>query len=188
MKDLARHGLPTRLNRFAAALLLCLFGIGLAGGEVLAADNTEYRLKAALIYKLTKFVQWPSMDRAGGAFTMCMVGRHGFGSALDAMRNREVNNLPVTIRDVATQNEIGVCNMAFVTKDGLLNLPGALDTLARQGALTISDERGFASQGGMVELAARGRRLVFRVNRKQAAIAGLRFSAPFLEIAVLVGE
>ena len=172
------------------AVLCLVLGFSGIGGLNAADADAEYRLKAALMYKMTKFVQWPEVetDDSTAGFVLCMLGRDPFGAALDPILQRQVNGKPIVSRMLSGPADAAQCDMAYLSTDGLARYPGALRQLSSEGVLTVSDQRGFASQGGMVELARRGRRLVFRVNRSVAAQAGIHFAAPFLEIAVLVGE
>jgi hypothetical protein len=169
-------------------VLLCL-GIG-ADSLYAAGEDDEYRLKVALLYKLTKFVHWPETEARAQAehFNLCLIGRNPLGSALQAVEGRKAKDKPLAIVELGALSETSACDMAFVSRDGLVRFPGVTDALGAHSVLSISDQRGFAAQGGMVELARKGKRLAFRVNRKNAEEAGIRFSAPFLGIATLVGD
>lgn len=180
---LSRHVAMTAL---AVLLSLLVEKTGLYA----AGDDAEYRIKAALVYKLTKFVHWPEKVMRGKSptFSLCMIGRNPFGSLLDAIETRTVRGKPLVVIEPGVLSDMHKCDMAFVSKDGLIRFPGVLPVLEAHSVLSVSDQRGFASQGGMVELARKGRRLAFKVNRKNASSAGVGFSAPFLDVVTLVEE
>ncbi len=186
-----RWGLPRGACVFVTALLAALLCLGIGTDSLHAASkDDEYRLKVALLYKLTKFVHWPESEARAQSeyFNLCLIGRHPLGTALQAIEGREANDKPLAVVEPGALRETSTCDMAFVSKDGLVRFPGLMDALEAHSVLSISDQRGFAAQGGMVELARKGKRLAFRVNRKNATRAGIRFSAPFLGIATLVGD
>ena len=167
--------------------LLALLPV-LLGGQVLATE--ENRLKVALIYKLTKFVEWPAhVPRAAGErFQVCLIGRGDIMDRFNVIAGREVGGRRVELFSPRTVSQTVSCDLEFITREGLVRFPDLHSELAGHSVLSVSDERGFAVSGGMVELAKRGRKVVFRVNRKVAEGAGIRFSAPFLGVAELVGE
>ncbi|MCU7879030.1 MAG: YfiR family protein [Candidatus Thiodiazotropha sp. (ex Lucinoma borealis)] len=81
-------------------LCILLFLTGISLHLYAATPSSEYKLKAALIYKLTKFIEWPDqqMEQPEHNFGICLLGEDNFGEALDALQERKVKDLPITIR------------------------------------------------------------------------------------------
>ena len=55
-------------------------------------------------------------------------------------------------------------------------------------ALRVSDQPGFAEEGGMVELKRRGARMGLVVNLGALEAAGLKASSKLLQLSEVVGE
>lgn len=178
-----------RFSPIGGGVALLLLLAGLLGGHSVQATE-ENRLKVALIYKLTKFVEWPAdVPRVSGErFQVCLIGRGDIMDRFDAIAGREVAGRAIELFSPRALADAASCDLAFITREGLARIEGLHGVMVEHSVLSVSDERGFAANGGMVELAKRGRKLVFRVNRKVAERAGIRFSAPFLGVADLVGE
>ena len=172
------------LRGFTLALVLLLLGGGLPAAD---GPTPEYRLKAALIYKLARFVAWPRPLAEGRAFDICLLGRDDFGSALDALARRRIDGHPVHIRRFQQSEAVSPdCRILFISSSKRPFLKEILARLADRPLLTVGDMPGFARAGGMIELARGDHRIVFYINNQRAQAAGLRIAAPLLELARVV--
>jgi len=182
-------GRPTRrcprLRRLLWVVLLC------APWWLSAATppSAEYKLKAALIYKLSKFVEWPSLHVTGPGmeFRICLLGRDDFGSALDALSGRRTAGLPIAIRRFSQSESIGNdCHMLFISDSKQPFMRSILRSLAQRPILTVGDSEHFARNGGMIQFTREDKRLGFKINLEQARASHLKIAAPLLELATIV--
>jgi len=174
-----------RWRRYGALLLLV--SSGLLWLQQPRADGTysEYRLKAALVYKLTRFVEWPQLppDRFG----ICVLGRGELGRLLDALEGREVENRRIEVLYLNRSDDIGPqCQMVFIDDAKRAFLQPIIRSLDDRPLLTIGDSPEFAAKGGMIQFINQGKRISFKINQRQAESAGLRIAAPLLELATIV--
>ncbi len=167
-------------------LLAFLLLLPLEPQPVLAVSS-EYKLKAALIYKLTRFVEWPGENRQRTEFGICILGRDDFGSAVDALESRSVQGLPIRIRRLVQSEAVDSrCQILFVSESKRPFLRSILASLEERPILTIGDLDGFAEKGGMIEFVRGRQRIGFRINLRQASRAGLEIAAPLLELSTIV--
>jgi hypothetical protein len=178
---------PCDLKQYSVLLLLVLLP-----WHVFAAPPTEeYKLKAALIYKLSKFVEWPDPAEAGTVhdFGICVLGEDFFGPALEVLETRETGGLPIRIKYVFQSEGIGTeCQVVFVSKSKRAFIRSILKNLGGQPILTLGDTEGFAEQGGMIEFTRGGKHIGFKINLESAERSGLKFAAPLLELATIIGS
>lgn len=149
----------------------------------------EYRVKAALIYKLTRFVQWPDTAFAGAnaPLGICVLGDDPFGSALDALTSRTSGGRPIAVFRLASLEEaIGRCQVLFLADSERVRLSILLTQLARQPILSVSDIAGFARRGGILQMYTATTRIRFVINHHTALWAGLRIAASLLALAEIV--
>lgn len=143
----------------------------------------EYRLKAALIYAIAKFVDWPADVFAAPAAPMhvCVFGVDPFGSILDeTFRGHTVGGHPVDIKRVTDIDP--VCNVLFVSRSERKRMALITDQLRSSAVLTVSEEDGFRSVGGMIELYSDGEKVRFSLNLKAFETARLKPSARLRQI------
>jgi hypothetical protein len=181
-----KHSLTHWYRSLYLLILLAVMPLQAMATGPLAA---EYKLKAALIYKLTRFVEWPVEGRGKprDQFNICILGRDVFDGALDALNGREVNGSPITIQRYTRSNGISEsCQIVFISASKQAFLQPILQSFEQRPILTISDTEQFAEKGGMIQFTRGGKRIGFRINLDQARASGLKIAAPLLELATIV--
>ena len=152
---------------------------------------SEYELKAALIYKISKFVRWPPTGEKSLSMPLrlCVVGRDYFGAAIDVLNGQAVQGQTIeVVRPAAGELAAASCQIVFISRSELKNLTSLLMCTTGKPVLTISDIDGFAARGGTVEFATKDKKLGFRINPETARRAGLEFSAQLLQLATIVSN
>lgn len=174
----------------ASLLAVVLWGSMLALHSHAQGANPEYALKAALIYKLLKFVDWPDQVFADATqpIALCVVGGDPFEGSLHALSSRQVHGRKLDVRIVGHAPEATACQAVFVVAGKPEQVDDHLKELAGRPILTIGDREGFADRGGVVEIAQRGSRLSFVINIDAARRAALRLAAPLLALATVVED
>lgn len=174
-----------RSSRFAQLCLLLLLGPML--GSVARAEDIsrEYRIKAAYLYNLSKFITWPDEETLGKdvPVTLCIYGYNPFETYLDKLRERPVKGRTISIRNISENQSTDGCQLLFVSQHNastpkLLAAPPPYPPI-----LTIGDNQDFLLQGGMVALISINNNVQLDINLTRAKQAGLTFSANLLEVA-----
>jgi hypothetical protein len=156
----------------------------LYGQSIVRAD--EYRVKAAILYNLAKFIEWP--DDVFGAQTdpliVCVLGTDPFGPVLDqTLSGHLVGGRPITAKRVGEVTP--ACHMLFISTSEHKRLPVLVDELRGMSVLTVSDDEDFIAQGGMIGLVTEGERVRFAINSEAADHARLKVSARLLALAIV---
>lgn len=179
-----------RLNRWKWLLaLVCLW---LTGGWAVAAESLagvgEYQVKAAFLYNLIKFTDWPanSFTASEAPIVIGIVGEDPFGQTIDDLvRGETVCARPLVIRRLKADEDLSRCHVLFISKSEKDRGTQILNQVKRRPVLTVSDTPGFAEQGGMVTLLLASKTVKLEINQAVAADAGLRISAKLLKLARL---
>jgi len=170
----------------SAALAVFLLSARLA-----ATPPTEHEVKAAYLYTFLTFVEWPKQGNASatGPFCIAILGADPFGPVLDnTVAAKEVLGRRVTVRRVAEPKAAAGCHVVFVGRQQNVSTAGTLRLLEGTGALTVSDEPGFARRGGMVNFVLDEDSVGFEINPSAAAREGLTLSPRLLQLARIVPE
>tara|TARA_R110001583_G_scaffold195470_1_gene374008 strand:- start:3753 stop:4352 length:600 start_codon:yes stop_codon:yes gene_type:complete len=150
--------------------------------------TAEYKLKAALLYKLTRFVTWPEQEVKTNSFAICVLGENVFGDALEPLRKREVKGHPIQIFYFSQSEDINkACQLIFISDSKKAFIRQIIQRLNSEATLTLSDSSEFAVNGGMIEFVQGERNIGFKINSAKAKQAGLSIAAPLLELAEIVG-
>jgi hypothetical protein len=185
---------PTRLWRAAsgrslqACIALAAICCGCGWLRAQTPKPTEYEVEAAYLSNFGRFVEWPV--RSGppnDVFNICVLGTDPFGPLLDAaLKNEIINGAPMVARRIATPDEAAGCRIVFLSSVKDSQLSATLNTLAADGALTVSDMPNFTRRGGMIQFILDGNRVRFEINLATAQRARLTLSSQLLKLAVAV--
>ncbi|MFA7242313.1 MAG: YfiR family protein [Sulfuricellaceae bacterium] len=149
------------------------------------AVPSEYDLKAAFIFQIAKFVEWP----AGSAPPrLCVLGGNPFGAALEALRGKPSpspeRKMEVTLLDMGA--DIRECSMLFIASPAERHLERIVAISRGAGILTIGDTEGFAKRGAMVNFYLENGKVRFEINLDVARQGGLKISSKLLSLARIV--
>jgi hypothetical protein len=175
-----------RLHLASLAVLLIsgvLFGI--TAGYAQTSGPAEYPVKAAFIYNFAKYVDWPaeSFPSKDSPVTLCIFGRDPFGGGFGAIEGRQVHGRAFRVRRGVALDDVGGCNIAFVSDSEERRYMTVLKALAPLPILTMSDIDGFAEAGGAVGLFVAEDRLQFDANFATLQRANLKASSQALKLA-----
>ncbi|MES3024687.1 MAG: YfiR family protein, partial [Pseudomonadota bacterium] len=151
-----------------------------------APGRTEL-LRAAMIAKVARFVDWPAAPVPPVAFTLCVPLEHPLLAALRAYyRRASIGQLPVLVRALRKGEPLAGCRAAIV-------LPGAPEELAmlraeagREHVLLIGEGDEAAALGVHIGFFPDLGRMRVEVNRKALEASGLKASFRLLEVAKIV--
>jgi hypothetical protein len=157
----------------------------------LTAPLPEYQVKAVLIYKITKFIEWPghTSTHADSALNVCVLGDDPFEENLDLIQGKSVRGRVLVIHKFDhLQSLPSDCHALFISPSEKSRLRPILETLGSLPILTIGDTEGFAKAGSMVNFINKNNTIRFEINLDASRKAGLKISSQLLELAIIVGN
>jgi hypothetical protein len=174
------------LNGWRTWAWVCL--LGFAPGTA-RADSREYQIKAAFLVNFMQFVTWPSNAFVNDDAPFCIgvLGDDPFGPALDqTVQGETVNRHKILVRRGRRIEDCKDCQMVFVSRSEEKNLPEILATLDSGPVLTVSETRGFARNGGIINFYLEGKKVRFEINPAVAQHDNLKISAQLLNLGKIV--
>ncbi|MDZ4251316.1 MAG: YfiR family protein [Sulfuritalea sp.] len=146
------------------------------------ADENE--VKAAVIYNLLLFVQWPPQAAPASGFRFCVLDEGALTMALRRHAGKKVQGQTLDIQRIAaTPEELDRC-AAVMVEAGNAGLLARLGALARTRALlVIADGANAIDRGAMIGLHTDGGRVTFDINYGAMKKSGLAPSSKILKLA-----
>lgn len=166
-------------RRGAAGCLAALLFAAAFGAAPAAANDLEAKVKAAYLYHLTKFVEWPSLPPA--EIRICVVGSESVGGLVGELSNRPTLERRIKI-EVDALTDPAQCQILFIGRDEK-RLPEILKRVRSYAVLTVGDGDDFTRKGGIVGFYLDAGKVKLEVNPDAARTANLRISAKLLEMA-----
>lgn len=150
----------------------------------------EYEVKASYLFNFAKYVEWPSsaFPRESTPLTMCIIGKSPLNEVIESLTGKTIQNRRVVIRQFSKVEDLNECNILFVNAATKTPLPQILAFLAPHPILTVSDGKGFASDGGTIEFIPVGDNIRFKINNRAAQKAHIKISSHLLRLATSVIE
>lgn len=191
-KSLPQTGHSALLSASLRLLLLLPLLAAQISAPPAAADQNiagEYELKAAMLYNLIKFVDWPSAAHSGAQAPrlLCVLGSDPFGNSLTSLASKQtLNDRPVQVRHVQNDPSVRACQVLYISSSERNRLPQILSNLQSANVLTVGEMSQFAARGGMVQFALQDKKVHFDINLDAASHSGLKISSRLLALAHIV--
>lgn len=192
-----RLGLARRVgvNRYRprAVLVLSVLLLGVMSATMEGVDPgeriraaPEMRLKAAILFNLAKYVEWPAAAFKGptSALTFGILGDDPFGNEFDAViAGRTIHGRPVAVKRSRSLGDLTDCHVIYLNVSEEDRLASILSALNGRPVLTVGESAGFLPQGGMIRLFVDESRVRFEVNLQASNRGGLKLSSQMLQLA-----
>jgi len=191
--------METLLPRTAAQIMgipLLILAMSLAGTVSAEEASREYKIKAAYLYNLIKFVNWPeelaSTENNGSQnttaetdITICVYGENPFGTYLNQLSERQAKNRAINVLYIHTPEAINNCQLLYVSRN-TEEIPAILSSIKETPILSIGETTEFTNNGGIVALIIKNNNVQLQINLTQAKSVGFEISGNLLEIARLI--
>lgn len=153
-----------------------------------AVQLYEQEIKAGLLYNFLKYTTWPDANKArqNSKISLCVFGSDPFSGYLVPMEGRSVNQRIINIIYIRAIEEISTCHMLFVNSGEKAKWLELSEYLADKNILTVSDIKGFAQYGGMIELSLKGSHINVVLNQDAVESAHLSVQDRLLKLVSIV--
>ena len=178
--------MTARNRRRRACAIACL--VLAMGQDLRAADGEDGRIgvaeaKAAFLYNVVKFVQWPGLSP--NRLVIGVLARDSFRRTLESLVNRKiVHGRSIVVRELRGEDDARGCHVIFF--DDTSEAPRREDILRRVaegGVLTVGDTTMFLAEGGLIRLYVESDHLRFQIDPARVQLAGLKVSAQLMSLA-----
>ncbi len=161
-----------------------------------SSASDEYILKAQFVERFIRFIDWPAASQGKAntksPFVIGVVGKsevHEHLLAVVAKRKIKGRTAEVRLLSIDDLEGVANCQVVFISKCSNHDLTTLLGFTAEKPILTVSDSKGYAKNGVLINIYLnRDDACRFEINRNAVERTGLRFSSNLLRLARLVGE
>lgn len=170
-------------------IALCLAVSGWAAAEPAVAPS-EYQVKAAVLYNLAKFVEWPnrSFSHPSAPIIIGILGDDPFGNAFEAAKDKLVKGRKVQVQRSGKAVDLLHCQVLFISASERGRLPSLLKEFQGSGTLLVADMDKFALQGGMIGLALRDEMVAIEINIDALQRANIKINERLLNSARIIHD
>jgi hypothetical protein len=182
---------PRSIGAATLALVMILAAVsGRAEGQGAAATDITLNVavKAAFLFNFAKFAEWPALP-PGGPIVLCVVGNEAVAVALaETVRGQNIGGHPRDVLRPPDSSAWHTCQLLFIADADARRASAGLSAIKAVPVLTVSDSKGFAQTGGIIELYVDAGRMRFAINVDATARSGLSLSSRLLGLANIVRD
>jgi uncharacterized protein DUF4154 len=167
--------------------IVLLAAVGLDARLPAPPPLKEAEAKAAFLYNLPLFVEWPpEVFAEPGPLVVGFAAPTPVADALRPAEGRTIRNRVLTIRPLAAVDDPRGCHILFVPAMDERASALLLARLKGTPVFTVGEDERFTTQGGILRLFIKDARLRMDVNLSGAEAAGLKLSSKLLGLANVV--
>jgi hypothetical protein len=109
------------------------------------------------------------------------------GTALaDSARGQSIDGHAVEVRRLKSDGALQQCHMIFVPGSDARKAITRIAPVKELPVVTVSDARGFAESGGMIELFEENGKMRFAINVETVQKCGVHLSSRLLDLAKII--
>jgi hypothetical protein len=184
---------PSGVARWLRGLgigLMAWLLVGFASAQEPRA-RSEYEVKAAVLYKVAKFIDWPQQTFANDSqsFVLCVVGDESVARAFASLDRKPLQRRSLNVRHMRGDTlDLRQCHAVFFARQSEQDIDYALRGLNEWPVLTVGETDDFATRGGVLTLIIANDKIQFKVNLPASKRAQLAMSSQLLQLATVIGE
>lgn len=149
-----------------------------------AQPRDERAVRAAYVFNLTKYVEWPAEKNE---LLIGFEGNRVTGEFLQKMLDgKSSDSKPIRVVLFPSEEDLKKCSLLYVGDSTAKSIHAVLDRVGTRGLLTVGEEESFTQAGGMVGLVKVGDQIQIQVNLEATQRAGIKISSRLLNLAVIV--
>jgi len=149
------------------------------------SDTFVSQVKAAFVFKIVDFVEWPDIDSK--AFIISVLGDGGLFNDFESLGDIKVKGRNLALKKYRINDEDKKkCHILFISNSKKQMLPDVLKQFEDTSVLLIGDVLGFSQMGGMISLVESEGKLSMEINLEKVKKAGLKISSRLLRLAKII--
>jgi hypothetical protein len=174
-------------GKLAIAAAITAIGAAVAWTRPALADSSEAELKAELVERFTRFVDWEDRDLPGDEFTVCVIGETPITTYLERLvKNRTIKGRKGRVRTFDRPELIDGCQLVLIGGGDKKRLAAVLSRTEGRPILTVADAPGAGAAGAIINFYRTGSHVKFEINIQAASDSDLEMRSKLLKLARVV--
>jgi hypothetical protein len=154
--------------------------------KVQAQENINYALHANIIYRFTKYIDWPK-DHKNGDFVIGVVGETPlFDELKNFIVNKTVGGQKIVVRRFSGSSGPFNCHILFVSEDASSSLKKIAASSANTSTLIVSESEGLARKGSCINFIIVNEHLKIEINKNNIEQRRLGIASELLQLGKIV--
>ncbi len=152
------------------------------------SPQTEFQVKAALVFKFAKFIDWPeeAFAERDSSLVVTVIGDDPVGACIAKdLANATVKGRKIEVKMAKGVDNLESSHILFVSRSVEGSWPEIRKAIQGKPVLTVSDIEGFTRRCGVIGFFLEDRKVRFEINPEVGKTQQLGISAKLLRLAVI---
>ena len=151
-----------------------------------AQQNDNYALYANIIYRVTKYINWPD-DKKSGDFVIGIIGDSPLYDEIKSFTvNKTVGNQRIVIKTFSSSASSYNCQILFISESESRSLKKIAKVTGGTPTLLISESNGLANKGSCINFIIVDEHLKLEINKNNIEERNLDVASEFLVLGTIV--
>jgi hypothetical protein len=164
----------------------CLAIILVLGHLKTKAQTTDYAIQANIIYRFTKYIDWPDSKKTGDF----IIGIVGDSPLTDELKNfiatKMAGGQKIVIKKYSASAETYNCHILFVSEDESSSLKKIAGRTAGNPVLIVSESDGLALKGSCINFIIVADHLKLEINKTNIEQRNLSIASELLQLGKVI--
>ncbi len=167
--------------------LLCITGLAFMSiSGIRAQHETNYTIYANIIYRFTKYIDWPN-NKKSGDFIIGIVGESPLYDELKSLcATKKVGNQKIVVLRMSPSANSYSCHILFISEEESGSLKRIAILTAGASILIISESAGLARKGSCINFITVDERLKLEINKGNVEQRNLHIASELLELGIII--
>jgi hypothetical protein len=154
--------------------------------RAVAQQNGKHALYANIIYRVTKYINWPD-DKKSGDFVIGIIGDSPLYDELKSFTaNKTVGNQKIAVKRFSSSASSYNCQVLFISEDESNSLKKIVALTVGTSTLLISEFTGLAQKGSCINLIVVDEHLKLEINKKNIERRNLDIASELLALGTVI--
>ena len=182
-----RNNFKTLLFNKSVFKLLCMTALSLMSlSKIQAQHETDYKVHANIIYRFTKYIDWPA-NKKSGDFIIGVVGDSPLYDDLKSLSaNKTVGSQKIVVVKMSPSASSYNCHILFISDEESSSLKRIAGLTAGAAVLIVSESDGLARKGSCINFITVDERLKLEINKGNVEQRNLGIASELLELGTII--
>jgi hypothetical protein len=168
-------------------LLMMSFAITVQSLQGEERRRGEYELKAAFLYNIGKFIEWPERRGENREYlNVGILGHDSFEGKLELLRGKKIRGRKIVVKKISSVGWAKNCDILFISGSEKPRIESILRELSHKPILTVGDSDSFAEKGVMINFYVENESIRFAINNEAARRADVKIHSNLLTLGRIV--
>jgi hypothetical protein len=173
-------------SRLQKIFLLFLIVILQGFSKILAQQAMDYAVQANIIYRFTKYIDWPDKSNSGDF----IIGIVGDSPLTDELKNFVINKMAgsrkIIVKRFSPIAGTFNCDILFITEDESYSLKKIAARTAGSPILLVAESDGLCLQGACINFIVVSDHLKLEINKNNIEQRKLNIASELLQVCIVV--